>query len=298
MDDILIIYDENLTDIHKVHTEFNKLAPTLKFTIETEKNNKINYLDIEIQSKEDTLIFGIYRKPTATDVIIHKTSCHPPEHKHAAIRHMVNRMNSYRLNDYNKHKEQQVIEQIVTNNGYDQSIIKHFKETGQKTNNNSKKESWATFTYFGKATKTITKLFKDTQLRIAYKTNNTIRKRLSPNIRNNDPQQQYDKCGVYCITCPDCDRKYIGQTGRAFHKRHKEHFHDYKHNIRKSSFATHLLDNNHSIGPINEIMTVLHTMDKGRYMDTIEKYYIYKETQKKTTKSMIRILSNRTPSLT
>jgi hypothetical protein len=32
-------------------------------------------------------------------------------------------MNSYRLNDVNKRTEQHILEQIITNNGYDTSII-------------------------------------------------------------------------------------------------------------------------------------------------------------------------------
>ena len=53
VDDILMVYDENSTDIHEVHTAFNKLAPTIKFTIETETDNNINFLDIAIQNKEN-----------------------------------------------------------------------------------------------------------------------------------------------------------------------------------------------------------------------------------------------------
>jgi endo-alpha-1,4-polygalactosaminidase (GH114 family) len=49
--------------------------------------------------------------------------------------------------------------------------------------------------------------------------------------------------------------------------------------MRKSSFATHLLDNNHSIGPIENIMGIIQTAKKGRYMDTVEKFYIFKETK-------------------
>jgi hypothetical protein len=41
--DILMVYDEKYTDINKVHTAFNKLAPTLKFTIETENDKAINF---------------------------------------------------------------------------------------------------------------------------------------------------------------------------------------------------------------------------------------------------------------
>jgi len=94
---------------------------------------------------------------------------------------------------------------------------------------------------------------------------NTISKRLTPKPCNTNPQHQYERSGVYYLTCPDCHKKYVGQTGRSFHKRYKEHFHDFKYNIRKSSFATHLLDNNHSMGPINEIMEILHTTRKGKF---------------------------------
>jgi hypothetical protein len=113
VDDILIVYDENSTDIYKVHKVFNGLAPTIKFTLETETDNSINFLDISIQNKGNKLTFNIHCKPTATDIIIPIDSCHSPEQKHAAIRHMVNRMNSYRLGDINKRTEQHIIEQII-----------------------------------------------------------------------------------------------------------------------------------------------------------------------------------------
>jgi hypothetical protein len=45
VDDILMVYDEEQRDINEVHTAFNKLAPTIKFTIETENDNAINFLD-------------------------------------------------------------------------------------------------------------------------------------------------------------------------------------------------------------------------------------------------------------
>jgi len=104
-------------------------------------------------------------------------------------------------------------------------------------------------------------------------------KRLTPKPCNSNPPQNLKKSGVYSLTCPDCHKKYVGQTGRYFHQRYKKHFHDFKFNTRKSSFATHLLDNYHSMGPINEIMTVLHTTKKGKFMDTVEKFHIYKETR-------------------
>jgi hypothetical protein len=59
----------------------------MKFTLETETDYNINFLDVSIHNKGNQLTFNIHRKPTTTDVIIPIDSCHPPEQKHAAIRH-------------------------------------------------------------------------------------------------------------------------------------------------------------------------------------------------------------------
>jgi hypothetical protein len=118
IDDILIIYNEDCTDINNTLTYFNVIHPNIQYTIETQNDNKINYIDITIENKNNTLIFDIYRKPTPTDIIIRNDSCHPTEHKHSAIRYMINRMNTYPISTENKHKETQLISTILHNNGY------------------------------------------------------------------------------------------------------------------------------------------------------------------------------------
>ena len=93
VDDILIVYKDKITDIHKVLDLFNEVSRTLSFTIQ-EENNSINFLDISIYKKND-IYFKIYRKPTATDLIIPYDSNHPPEHKISAIRYLANRLITY-----------------------------------------------------------------------------------------------------------------------------------------------------------------------------------------------------------
>jgi flagellar motor switch protein FliG len=73
--------------------------------------------------------------------------------------------------------------------------------------------------------------------------------------------------------------KYIGQTVGPFKIRFAEHFRDYKYNSNKPKFAQHLLENKHSVGPIDEIVEILYRTNKGKLMDTVQKYHIYKETQ-------------------
>ena len=73
--------------------------------MEKETDNSINFLDVTIRKENDTLTFNIYRKPTTTDSIIPRDSCHPQEHKYVPIRHLINRMNTYNLNAANKDEE-------------------------------------------------------------------------------------------------------------------------------------------------------------------------------------------------
>ena len=105
VDDILIVYNESITNIHEVSNAFNNLTPNIKFTMEEETDNSINFLVVTIRKENNTLTFSVYRKPTTTDSIIPRDSCHPQEHKHAAIRHLINRMNTYNLNTANKEGE-------------------------------------------------------------------------------------------------------------------------------------------------------------------------------------------------
>jgi hypothetical protein len=81
------------------------------------------------------------------------------------------------------------------------------------------------------------------------------------------------------LTRPTCHKKYVGKTGRPFHIRFREHYRDYKYANNKSKFVQHVIEEGHAFGPIDSIMGILHTANKGRMLDTLEKFYIYRETQ-------------------
>ena len=73
-------------------------------------------------------------------------------------------------------------------------------------------QKWASFTYVSKDTTYITNLFKKTDMKIALRTRNTIQKRL---MQKHMTPDKYTRSGAYKLTCPDCDKAYIGQTGTA-----------------------------------------------------------------------------------
>ena len=76
--------------------------------------------------------------------------------------------------------------------------------------------------------------------------------------------------------CPTCNKKYIGQTERPFKIQFYEHFRDLKY---RNSFAQHLWETERSIGPMDDIMETVYITNNGQMMDTLEKFYIFRETK-------------------
>jgi len=97
--------------------------------------------------------------------------------------------------------------------------------------------------------------------------------------RQKQSKNKYEKCGIYQLICPSCNMKYVGQTGRPFKVRFQEHLRDFKYGNKKSKIAQNLLENKHSIGPMENIMDTIHITNNGRMMDTLEIYYIFRVTK-------------------
>ena len=74
------------------------------------------------------------------------------------------------------------------------------------------------------------------------------------------------------LSCQTCNKKYIGQTGRSFQKCFQEHLNDFKNKYGKSKFTQHLINNTHAMGPIEDIMKVLHTVSKRGMLNMLEKF--------------------------
>ena len=73
-------------------------------------------MDITITENHDELSFEIYRKLSATDIIVPNDSCHPREQKTTAIRYYCYRLKTYKLTPENIRKERDNIQQILVNN--------------------------------------------------------------------------------------------------------------------------------------------------------------------------------------
>jgi hypothetical protein len=182
----------------------------------------------------------------------------------------------------NKKTELNVIKQIAKENNYNDSIMnkKQYRKQDKNLMGNTsmadtkQEKKWVTFTYIGKETRHIAKLFKNTKVKTAFRTNNTIKRILKPK-----PQielgNKYNSPGVYKLKCNDCHLQYIGQTGRSFLTRYKEHIRAIRYNKEASGYAQHILNTRHSYGNIEDVMDIIKTERKGKHLDTLEKYHTF-----------------------
>jgi hypothetical protein len=116
-DDILMVYNTHYTNINNTSADFNNIHSKIQFSIEEENNNRITFLDLSIVRSCNSLKFGVFRKPTATDIMIHSKSCQPFEHKFSGINYLRNRITSYPITKC-INQEEKTIDYPLKANGY------------------------------------------------------------------------------------------------------------------------------------------------------------------------------------
>ena len=170
---------------------------------------------------------------------------------------------------------------MAQENGYTRELIKQLEDQRLKQNQNNTKiqtdKKSTTFTYFGPSIRTITNIFKGTQLNIAFRPTNTIGTYIK---EYNIPQDDLSKSGIYEINCHTCDLKYIGQTSRDILTRFKEHCRYIRQNNPQSAYALHILNNQHEFGPAHNTIKLIKQCNKHRNLLLWENFYIQNYSRK------------------
>ncbi|KAG8261937.1 hypothetical protein J6590_108507 [Homalodisca vitripennis] len=221
---------------------------------------------------------------------------------------MINRMLNIPMSDENKTKEMEIIKYLAVKNGYQPHIVDKMiqKKTRKinKTNtirpnpNNNEIQKYICVPFNTKINKAVRKTFQNSKFSISYQTRNNTFKLIENKISQKDDKQDlYKQCGVYKINCSDCESYYIGQTGRNFNKRFKEHIQALKTNNMstiKSNFAEHLLETGHNYKNIEKNMEILDIERKGEKLNTKEELHIYLNYKKDPHNILNSNLKNKT----
>ncbi|XP_031352513.1 uncharacterized protein LOC116177636 [Photinus pyralis] len=276
VDDIFVIWTGTIEQLHHFHTTINNISD-IKFTLETESNNTLNFLDITLYNNNNHISYNIYRKPTTTDVIIPYNSYHSPNIKMAAFNFLFNRLLNTPLNPLDFHNEYNTILQIAQNNNYKPTLINNiFKRIKYKHllkniyPHHKYSNKYITIPYYKHIHTHLQKALNPYNITLTNTTHPTLQKILT-NYKPKEPH--YLQSGIYKITCNDCNCIYIGQTTRKFLTRFTEHNKNKPH----SAIGTHINNTKHTISIDNT--KILHKTNNYKKLTILEHYEIHKALQ-------------------
>ena len=175
--------------------------------------------------------------------------------------------------EQSKQQEWKIILEIATNNGFSTHIIQDLKKKliSKKQKQNiitaQTNKKLITLTYHSPLIRKITNLFKQTNLKIAFRATNTIHQ-LTEKPTHKIPS------GIYKLKGNTCNQAYIGQSGRSITVRHKEHVRYLRTNNPTSACALHVLNNKHEYRTAAETLELLKPCHKGTRMDCWEIFYM------------------------
>ena len=230
VDDIFSVFN-NSFEAKEFFNYINTRHPNIKFTMETEVNKIIPFLDVLIDNSQNFLKTSTYHKSTYSGVLLNYTSFTSRFYKIGLIKCLIDR--AYKINNTwpDFHDDVSKIKDVLKRNSYPPFILdKIIKAYIDKIHYNNNKVSsevnklrYFKLPYIGKYSeqvqKKITKLCKQ-----HCKENNVKVVFTSFKISNyfsvKDATPYFLKSFLVCARCKSC---YIGETCRHFKTRIDEH---------------------------------------------------------------------------
>nr|XP_054766136.1 uncharacterized protein LOC129273118 [Lytechinus pictus] len=244
VDDTFIVTNRSTTDC--LLNYVNAQQSSIRFTMETEDNNRIAFLDnIVHRDSEGGLTTTLYRKHTHTDQYLAYDSHHPLSIKRGVVKCLYDRASRIVLKPQCTAAEKQRIASALVSNDY----LRSFLNRVTKGKNGADKEfvqykSTVVLPFVDSISRQLRRHLEKHSIRTVFKSDTTIRKQL---VRPKDPvlPGRLDSV-VYKRPCGACDKVYIGETGRPVSERMLEHRRDVKHRrIDSSAVAEHAWNADH-----------------------------------------------------
>ena len=244
----------------------------IKFTHEQESEGQIPFLDTLIVKKDDGSVkLLVYRKKTHTDQYLNFQSHHPLHHKLGVVRTLLDRMDKVVTEEEDRKVEEDKIKKALKQCGYPEWTVNKVKtdkvnkqakpKPRKEKNKATTRRTLVTVPYIQGLTEKLQRIYHSHQISTAVRPHTSLRKML---VHPKDKIDIDNVTGcVYEIPCHNCEKTYIGETGRLFGTRKKEHQDetermsekkftraarkDSESKQMKSSIADHVANENHLI---------------------------------------------------
>ena len=273
VDDSLCIIKKN--GVTAFHDTLNSIATNISLTIEQECNGKISFLDTLVSRNNGAISIDVYRKPTHTDRYLDFNSHHDKKHKESTAATLLHRALNLPNTSEGKERELNHVYAALESNGYPSKFIRDLQNKKARPSPNlspeelvgmffnlvepsESRKSFASLPYIKDVTEPLTRVLKKHDISVINKPMNTLQQQFpAPKFR---PAPDSQTNVVYKIPCANCSWCYIGETGRAFNTRRKEHIKNVKTAAKGSRIANHAWSHDHPIHFNNASV-----IDKGNF---------------------------------
>ena len=209
----------------------NTVDSSIQFTVdETKEDGSIPFLDTIIRPEEDgSLTIGVYRKPTHTDLYLPWDSNHNTAAKYSVINTLTHRAHTICSSPELTKQELHHLEEVLGACKYPRWAIKKIfnkhqnkekKKTPRRTHQN---KCHIVVPYIEGMGESIKKICKRHGVDMHFKGGRTLKNIL---VSPKDEDKITNKnCVIYSYSrgSIDCGEEYIGESGRSFGERYKEH---------------------------------------------------------------------------
>ncbi|KAM7293444.1 uncharacterized protein ISCGN_026574 [Ixodes scapularis] len=245
------------SEVNNFLAHLNSIEPAIQFTVETEKNDALPFLDVLVKRQKDQLEFTVYRKPTHTGRYLRFDSNHPASHKASVVRTLLSRAKTIcSSEDYRKKEEETIISDLL-NNGYTRSFIQRIARRQRKSDRrlrpigetreiaHPRSTTRICVPYIKETSEALARVLAKEGIQMSHKPVSTLG-HLMPRPKDRPPKERAQGV-IYQIPCADCPATYIGET-----KNFKERLRQHKTDVRKfdherSAVAEHSDSNDHRI---------------------------------------------------
>lgn len=251
VDDILTFVPGD--KIGELLSAFNNYHPMLKFTLEEERDNSINFLDMTLtRDGRGNITTKWYRKEMASGRYLHFKGHNPTTHKRNVASAITDRAIAF-TNPNERPESLKTVKKLLQENGYPKEFVnKTVKErvnrlyNGKKEDQTAKKVRYIAAPYVPGLAERINKVLRCHDMSLGCKAENNVGNTVFSKTKCAIPKEMKSKV-VYEVDCLDCDGKYPGQTKQFVKKRTSKHKSDIK--LRKLTETTgltiHAIKENH-----------------------------------------------------
>ena len=194
----------------------NSQQPTIRFTMEIEKDNTIPFLDITVTRDSDGLVTTtVYRKSTHTNQYLAYDSHHPQSIKRATVKCLYDRAKHLTTKASVISEKKRHLSSVIVSNGYPSSFVRKLVKTARVTASKEPAqefESIAVLPNINGVSEVFRRCLQHQGIWTVFKSDTTLRSDL---VRPKDALEPTKGDGVvYKIPC-ECDKVYTGETGRS-----------------------------------------------------------------------------------